>query len=94
MFCIEHLFSTIVVLNFISFYRKTWLFNPFFIILTLLVFCYYVIILTLTDSNYNVDIFGFLHYEFFSNIVDAYDENNKQYFFYVCLLDFSTRESK
>ena len=90
MFCIEHLFSTIVVLNFISFYRKTWLFNPFFIILTLLVFCYYVIILTLTDSNYNVDIFGFLHYEFFSNIVDAYDENNKQYFFYVCLLDFST----
>ena len=90
MFCIEHLFSTIFVLNLISFYRRTWLFNAYFITLSLLIFCYYVILLTLTNSNYNVDIFGFLYYEFLENIVDAYDENNKQSFFLVCLLDFST----
>ena len=90
MFCIEHLFSTIIVLNLISFYRKTWFFNFYFITLSLLVFLYYTIILTLTNSNYNVDPFDFLYFESFENIVDAYDENNKQYFFAVCLLDFST----
>ena len=88
MFCVEHIFSTIVVLNLISFYRITWFFNSSFITITLIIFLYYVITLTLTDSNYNADIFGYLYFEFQENIVDAYDENNKIYFFLVCFFDF------
>ena len=42
----------------------------------------------LNNSNYKVDIFGILYFEFFENIVDAYDENNKMDCFLVCFIDF------
>ena len=42
----------------------------------------------MNNSNFKVDIFGILYFEFFENIVDAYDENNKIYCFSVCLIDF------
>ena len=38
IFCIEQLFSTILVLNLICFYRKTWFFNTMFIIISLIIF--------------------------------------------------------
>ena len=87
-FCIEQLFSTIVVLNLICFYRKSWFFNTAFIIIILIIFAYFVTIITLNNSNYKVDIFGILYFEFFENIVDAYDENNKIDCFLVCFIDF------
>ena len=88
IFCIEQLFSTIVVLNLICFYRKSWFFNTSFIIIILIIFAYFVSIITLNNSNYKVDIFGILYFEFFENIVDAYDENNKMDCFLVCFIDF------
>ena len=88
LFCIEQLFSTIMVLNFISFYRISWFFNTFFIIFCLIIFLYFTIIVTLTSSNYNIDIFKFLYFEHIENIVDAYDENNKFKIFIVCFCEF------
>ena len=88
LFCIEQLFSTIMVLNFISFYRISWFFNTFFIIFCLIIFLYFTIIVTLTSSNYNIDIFKFLYFEHIENIVDAYDENNKFKIFMVCFCEF------
>ena len=87
-FCIEQLFSTILVLNLICFYRKSWFFNTWFIIFILIFFAYFAIIITLNNSNYKIDIFGILYFEFFENIVDAYDENNKINCFLVCFFDF------
>jgi len=89
LFCIEQLFSTIFVLNLFCFYRKTWLLNTKFIIISLVILLYFVIVLTLSNSNYNVDIFNILYFEFFENLVDAYDENNKFNFCLICLIDFS-----
>ena len=88
IFCIEQLFSTIFVLNLICFYRKAWGFNTYFIIISLIILLYFVIVLTLNNSNYNIDIFNILYFEFFENLVDAYDENNKIECFYICLIDF------
>ena len=88
LFCLEQLFSTIMVLNIISFYRISWFFNTFFIILILILFFYLVVIFTLTSSNFNVDAFNYLYFEHLENIVDAYDENNKIKIFMVCMFDF------
>ena len=88
LFCIEQLFSTIMVLNFNSFYRTSWFFNTPFIILSLITFFYFVIIVTLTNSNFNIDTFNYLYFEYLENLVDAYDEENKIKIFIDCLLDF------
>ena len=88
IFCIEQLFSTILVLNLICFYRKSWFFNTMFIIISLIIFFYFSINMTLNNSNFKVDLFNILHFEFFENLVDAYDENNKIYCFMVCFQDF------
>ena len=88
IFCIENLFSTVIVLNHISFFRKSHFFDTILIILTLLIMFYFSSIVTLTNSNYNLDIFGFLYFEFLENLVDAFDENNKITIFLICLIDF------
>ena len=87
LFCIEQLFSTIIVINFISFFRQTWLFNTIFIGICLLILIYFVINITLTNSNYKVDIFNILEFEFLPNLIDAYDEQNKIFIFLVCIAD-------
>lgn len=88
IFCIEQLFSTIMIINSLSFYRESWLFNTWFIIFSLLLFFYFVITICLTNTNYNEDIFDFLNFEFFENLVDAVDENNKLSTAMVCITDF------
>ena len=59
-----------------------------FLIVLAIIFFYFTIIVTLNNSNFNVDLFHILYFEFFENIVDAYDENNKMRIFYVCGVDF------
>jgi len=86
--CIEQLFSIILVLNLICFYRKTWFFNTSFLLFCILLFIYFTIAIFLNNSNFKIDIFGILYFEFIENIVDAYDENNKINCFLVCLQDF------
>ena len=87
IYCVEQL-STIFILNLISFYRKFCLFNSVFVIFCLILLLYFVSIITLTSSNFNLDIFGFLYFEYIENIVDAYDENNKLICFIICMVDF------
>ena len=89
VFCVADLVTTVYVLNLLSIYRKSLFLNTLFIILSLLVFFYFSITISLTSSNFNVDIFDFLYFEYFENIVDAYDENNKVDCFIACLLDFN-----
>ena len=89
VFCVADLVTTVYVLNLLSIYRKSLFLNTLYIILSLLVFFYFSITISLTSSNFNVDIFDFLYFEYFENIVDAYDENNKVDCFIACLLDFN-----
>ena len=87
VFCVEQLISTIDVVNLICFYRESCFLNTAFILLSIFIIFYFVGVITLTDSNYNIDIFGFLYFEYFENIVDAYDENNKITCFIICFID-------
>ena len=88
VFCVSDLITTIYVFNLLSIYRKSLYLNTLFIIQSLLVFFYFTITISLTSSNFKVDIFDFLYFEYLANIVDAYDENNKVDCFLTCMLDF------
>ena len=88
LFCLEQLFSTVYILNLIGFYRKSSYLNTIFIILFLIILAYFVCITSLTNSNYNVDVFSYLYFEHLENIVDAYDENNKINVYLICFIDF------
>ena len=88
VFCVSDLLTTIYVFNLLSIYRKSLYLNTLFIIQSLLVFFYFTITISLTSSNFKVDIFDFLYFEYLANIVDAYDENNKVDCFLTCMLDF------
>ena len=87
--CIEQLFSTVLVLNFITFYRKDTLTNYFFIFFNLIILIYFVILSFLNSSNYKLDVFNLTYFEFFDNLIDSYDDNNRIKCIGVCILDFS-----
>ena len=87
-FCVEQLISTIDIVNLICFYRESCFLNTAFILFSLVIIFYFVGITIFTNSNYNIDIFGFLYFEYYENIVDAYDENNKITLFIICFVDF------
>ena len=86
--CIEQLFSTIFVLNLITFYRKDCIRNKFFIFINLVLLIYFVILISLNSSNYRWDIFNISVFEFFENIIDSFDDHNRILCFRVCLFDF------
>ena len=86
--CTEQLFSTIFVLNLISFYRKDSILSNFYIFVNLLLLAYFVTLLTLNSSNYKFDLFNFLSFEYLDNNIDSFDDNNKINCFLTCLLDF------
>ena len=88
LFCLEQLSSTVYILNLIDLCRSPFYLNSSFIILLLIILLYFIHITSLTNSNYNIDIFGYLYFEHLDNIVDAYDENNKINGFLICLIDF------
>ena len=88
VFCIEQLFSVVFVLNFISFYRKDSLTNIFFIVCNLLILIYFVILTTLSSSNYKCDFLNLTYFEFFDNIIDTYDDHNRINCIKVCIIDF------
>ena len=88
IFCIEQLFSTLFVLNCISFYRKDAKSNIFFIVSNLLIFFYFILLNFLNSSNYEFDVFNLTYFEFNENLIDSYDDNNRLNCFLVCIFDF------
>ena len=86
--CIEQLFSTLFVLNCISFYRKDAKSNIFFIVSNLFIFSYFILLNFLNSSNYEFDFFNLTYFEFHENLIDSYDDNNRLKCFLVCIMDF------
>ena len=86
--CVEQLFSTFFVFNFIYFYRKHPLSNIFFIVFNLVIFLYFMALITLNSSNYQMDVFNITDFEFNENLVDSFDDENRLKSFRVCALDF------
>ena len=88
--CVEHCFSTFFVFNYISFYRKHPLTNASFIIFNLLLFIYFIFLITLNSSNFHVDFFNITVFEYNEDLIDSYDDNNRLKCFRVCCFDFLT----
>ena len=88
IFCIEQLFSTIFLINLISFYRKKFFTNTFFIIYSLVQLLYCLGLLTLNSNNYKYDIFDITYFEFYDELIDSFDDRNKYELFLILLLDF------
>ena len=87
--CIEQCFSTFFVLNYISFYRKHPLSNITFVTFNLVLFIYFIILITLNSSNFRCDIFGITDFELNEDLIDSFDDRNRLKCFRVCALDFS-----
>ena len=86
--CVEQLFSTFFVFNYIYFYRKHPLSNIFFIVFNLVIFLYFMALITLNSSNYQMDVFNITDFEFNENLIDSFDDENRLKSFRVCALDF------
>ena len=86
--CVEQLFSTFFVFNYICFYRKHPLSNYFFVFFNLGIFLYFVSLITLNSSNYKLDIFNITDFEFNENLIDSFDDQNRMKCFTVCAVDF------
>ena len=86
--CVEQLFSIFYVFNYISFYRKHPLKNTFFLIFNLLLIIYFVILITLNSSNYQMDFFHITIFEFNENSLDSFDDTNRLKCLGVCAIDF------
>ena len=86
--CLEQCFSTFFVFNYISFYRKSPITNIIFILFNLILFIYFVLLITLNSSNYRFDFFNITIFEFNEDLIDSFDDRNRLKCFRVCALDF------
>ncbi len=86
--CIEQLFSVFFIFNYIYFYRKHPLTNIFFVFFNIVLFIYFIILITLNSSNYKWDLFKITDFEFNDDLIDSFDDNNRIKCFMVCGLDF------
>ena len=57
--------------NYISFYRKNILSNTFFMIFSILILIYFLMLITLNSSNLRIDIFEISYFEYFEYIIDS-----------------------
>ena len=87
IFCVEQLMSTIFVCNIICFYRKSPFTNIFFVILNIILLLYFIILVTLSSSNYRCDIFNITVFEQLEELVDSFDDQNKLNCFWLCIID-------
>ena len=74
---------------YISFYRKHPLSNITFVTFNLVLFIYFIILITLNSSNFRCDIFGITDFELNEDLIDSFDDRNRLKCFRVCALDFS-----
>ena len=86
--CIEQLFSVFFIFNYIYFYRKHPLTNIFFVFFNLVLFIYFIVLITLNSSNFRWDLFNITDFEFNDDLIDSFDDNNRIKCFMVCGIDF------
>jgi len=87
--CIEQLFSTVYVLNLISFYRKDSISNIFYSLSNILLLIYFIILNILTSSNYKCDFLNITVFDYNENLVDTHGDNNRIKCLFVCIVDFT-----
>ena len=87
--CIEQLFSTVYVLNLITFYRKDTVSNLFYNFCNILLLIYFIFLNILTSSNYKYDFLNITVFDYNENIVDTHADNNRMKCLFVCITDFS-----
>ena len=87
IFCVEQLISIIFVCNLICFYRKNPFTNVFFVILNIVILLYFIILVTLSSSNYRCDFFKITVFEQLEELVDSFDDENKLNCFRLCIID-------
>ena len=87
--CIEQLFSTVYVLNLITFYRKDSLSNLFYNLSNLLVLIYFTILNILTSSNYKCDFLNITVFDYNENLIDSHGDNNRLNSLIICIIDFT-----
>jgi magnesium-transporting ATPase (P-type) len=86
--CIEQLFSVFFIFNYIYFYRKHPLTNIFFVFFNLILFIYFIVLITLNSSNFKWDLFKITDFEFNDELIDSFDDNIRIKCSMVCGLDF------
>ena len=87
--CIEQLFSTVYVLNLITFYRKDSLSNLFYNLSNLLLLIYFTILNILTSSNYKCDFLNITVFDYNENLIDSHGDNNRLNCLIICIIDFT-----
>ena len=85
---IELISSIIISFNFISFSKKSLISNTFFIIIILLLFLYFINLICLNSSNYKSDYFKISFFEYTKELIDSFDDKNRQRLCLICSIDF------
>ncbi len=85
---IEHLISTILFFNCISFYKRSPFTNFYFILFLLILVLYYIILLTLNSSNFKLDFIKITVFEFSDILIDSFSDKNRIFVLISCLFDF------
>ena len=86
--CIEQLFSTVYVLNLISFYRKDSISNLFYNLSNILLLIYFIFLNVLTSSNFKCDFLNITVFDYNENIIDTHGDHNRLNCLIVCIVDF------
>ena len=85
---IEHLISAILFFNCISFYKRSPFMNFNFTIFLLILVLYYIILITLNSSNFNLDFIKITVFEFSDILLDSFSDKNRLFCLASCLFDF------
>ena len=85
---IEHLISSIITFNYLSFHKNSPFHNRFLMIFLLILLFYIILLVTLNSTNYKADFISITYFEFFEHLMDSFGDHNRLFCFLVCLVDF------
>ena len=85
---IELIFSIIFTFNFISFSGKSLFSSNFAIIFTLLLFLYYIHLISLNSSNFKTDFLKISYFEYTEDLIDCFDDKNRMRLILISSVDF------
>ena len=88
LLCMELIFSSVFIFNYNSFNRRSLFENYFYLFFILIFFLYLSLLLTLSSSNYNTDIFKITLFEYSDFLIDSFSDRNKFVTIYVYIFDF------
>ena len=85
---IEQLISTILFFNCTSFYKSSPFTNFYFTLFLLILTLYYIILISLSSSNFKFDFIKITVFEFSDILIDSVSDKNRLYCLFSCVLDF------